>query len=125
MTDALKTLIAKRAELAGLLAPLEREAATLRTQINHVDHVLLMLGYENPEAIRPKRPVVNRFRNRELSIFVRELQRDGLSLTNREAALRIVAAKGWDAGDADLLRKVTDSIKSARRHLNAGSRAIS
>lgn len=122
--QAIKALVEKRAELAGQLAPLEREATALRGQINHLDHVLVMLGYDDPDRIRPKRPTVNRFKHRELSIFVRELQREGLSVSNREAALRLIEAKGWDTSDADLLGKVSDSIKSAKRHLRTSRRAF-
>lgn len=115
---AIRALIEKRAELAGRLLELERQKGALRVQINHVDHVLAIMGYgEPPRLIRAVRPKANRFANRELAIFIRELQRDGEVLTNRDAALRIIERKGWDAGDRDLLRKVVESIKSAKKQL--------
>jgi hypothetical protein len=121
---AIRALVEKRAELSGKLADLERQKNAIRVQINHIDHVLAIMGYgEPPRLIRAARPKVNRFANRELAKFIRELQRDGLVLTNRDAALKIIEAKGWDAGDRDLLRKVVESIKSAKKQLRRGAQS--
>ena len=69
------------------------------------------------------RPKVYLFKRRELAMFVHELGREGLTLTNRDAALRMIAAKGWDAADLDLVRRVTEAIKSAKTG-NAGQRGV-
>jgi hypothetical protein len=120
---AIRALIEKRAELAGKLADLERQKNAIRVQINHVDHVLAIMGYgEPPRLIRAVRPKANRFANRELGKFIRELERDKLALTNRDAALKIIEAKGWDASDRDLLHKVVESIKSAKKQLRRAAR---
>lgn len=44
--------------------------------------------------------------------------------TNREIALRVIEAKGWDAGDRALVAKVASAIRSSknwdrRRRMNA------
>lgn len=95
-SHAIAALVHKRAELSGMILDLDRQRAALRSQMHHVDHALAILGYgKPPRDIRPKQPKTNRFQNRELSIFLRELARDGERLTNREAALRMIAKKGW------------------------------
>lgn len=111
----ISALVAKRAELSGRLIDLDRQKAAIRADLRHVDHTLAIFGYgDPPRDIPPVRPKVYRFKRRELAIFVRELARDGAKLTNREAALQVMERKGWDAGDAELVRKVTESVKSAK-----------
>lgn len=122
-THVISALIAKRAELSGKLVDLDRQKAALRAQLRHVDHTLAIFGYgDPPRDIPPVRPKVYLFKRRELAIFIRELARDGSGLTNREAALQLIARKGWDTGDADLVRRVTESVKSAKEYQRRQSR---
>lgn len=119
----ISALVRKRAELAGKAIDLDRQKAKLRAEIRHIDHALAIFGYgDPPRKIAPVRPKVYRFKRRELAIFVRELARDGMTLTNREAALRLIAAKGWNADDAELVRAVTESVKSAKNWQNRSER---
>lgn len=110
----ISALVAKRAELAGQALALDRQKATLRAQINHIDHSLAIFGYKDaPRDIKPKDRHVYRFKRRELPRFIRQIESGG-KLPNREIAMRIIAAKGWDAADRELTAKVADSIKSAK-----------
>jgi hypothetical protein len=111
----ISALVAKRAELSGKLIDLDRQKAALRAQLRHVDHTLAIFGYgDPPHEIAPVRPKVNRFKRRELATFVMGLEREGVKLSNRDAALRMIGAKDWDAGDAHLVRVVTEAIKKAK-----------
>jgi hypothetical protein len=114
-SHVVSALVAKRAELSGKSLDLDRQKAELKAQIGHIDHTLAIFGYRDPPRdIKPVRPKVYLFKRRELALFLMDMQREGLKLSNRDAALRLIAAKGWEAGDAQLLRKVTESIKSAK-----------
>jgi hypothetical protein len=66
-------LIAKRRELAGVIAELERQLAQHRTDLTHIDGVLRVLATNrDPESIKPKR-VYRRslyFERRELSRLI-------------------------------------------------------
>lgn len=122
-THVISALVAKRAELSGKLIDLDRQKAAIRAQLRHVDHTLAIFGYgDPPRDIPPVRPKAYLFKRRELAIYVRELKRDGSTLTNREAALQMIARKGWDAGDAELVRKVTEGVKSAKEYQRRQSR---
>jgi hypothetical protein len=114
-SHAISALVAKRAELSGKSLDQDRQKAELKAQISHIDHTLAIFGYRDPPRdIKPVRPVVYRFERRELPLFLMDMQREGMKLSNRDAALRLIAAKGWDAADLDLVRKVTESVKSAK-----------
>jgi len=92
---------------------LRQQGAHLKDQIAHVDHVLAIFGYKDPpRAIKPKQHKVYRFKRRELSILLRQYEGG----TNRDIALRIIEHKGWDAGDRELVAKITDSVKSAKQY---------
>jgi hypothetical protein len=54
-THVVSALVAKRSELAGFIADLEKRAAQHRADLGHVDAVLRLYGEAKPEAIRPKR----------------------------------------------------------------------
>jgi hypothetical protein len=50
------SLIAKRRELAGVIAELERQLAQHRADLTHIDGVLRVLATDlDPECIKPKR----------------------------------------------------------------------
>jgi hypothetical protein len=114
-SHAISALVAKRAELSGKSLDLDRQKAELKAQISHIDHTLAIFGYRDPPRdIKPVRPKVYRFARRELSLFLIDMKREGLDLSNRDAALKLMALKGWDVADLDLVRKVAESVKSAK-----------
>lgn len=125
-THVISALKTKRAELSGKLIDLDRQKAALRAQLRHVDHTLAIFGYgDPPRDIPPVRPKTYLFKRRELAIYVRELARDGSTLTNREAALQMIERKGWDADDAELVRKVAEGVKSAKNWQQRQKRVMS
>lgn len=112
-THVISALVAKRAELSGLMLDLDRRKAALRSQLNHIDHSLAIFGYKDPpKDIRPVVPKVYRFERRELPRLMRQFAPGGVA--NRDAALAIIAHKGWNVDDRDLVAKVSDSVKSAK-----------
>jgi hypothetical protein len=112
-THVISALITKRAELSGMMIDLERRKAALKSQLHHIDHSLAIFGYKDaPRYIRPVVPKVYRFERRELPRLMRQFAIEGMA--NREIALAIIAHKGWNVDDRDLVAKVTDSVKSAK-----------
>jgi hypothetical protein len=93
-------LIAKRAELAGIIADLERQLAQHRANQTHIDGVLRVLAADlNPEAIRPKR-VYKRtryFARNELSRLCLGVLRTaaGEPVTADFIAKQVIIAKGF------------------------------
>lgn len=69
-----------------------------------------------PRDIAPKRPRVYRFKMRELSRLLLDMERDGIKRTNREIVLQIMSGKGWDTSDRELVAKVAESVKSAKEY---------
>jgi hypothetical protein len=105
---AINTLVAKRAEIAGLI---RFNGADLAGQLQHVDAVLLILGYRgDPSQIVPLRRKPNRFRKGELWRLILQHEAEG-STSNRETATRIVQAKRWDAA---LVKPLMDCVKQAK-----------
>lgn len=117
---AINTLVAKRAEISGLI---RFKGADLADQLQHIDAVLVILGYKgDPSEIVPLRRKPNRFRRGELYRLIVKHEADG-SASNRETATRIVQAKGWDAA---LVKPIMDCIKTAkgwRRRMDATNSA--
>lgn len=118
-THVITALVAKRAELSGQMMDLDRRKSTLKTQINHIDQSLAIFGYKRePRDIRPIIPKKRRFKKLELPRLMRQFTHG----TNRDIALAIIAFKGWDIGDTDLIANVADSVKSAKNWANRKAR---
>jgi hypothetical protein len=112
----ISALVAKRAELAGQILALDRKRAVLIDQLSSIDHTLAIFTYEgNPRDIKPKGKHVYIFKRNELP---RLLRKDGGQGTNREIALRIIEAKGWNAANKALIAKVIQAIKSQKNWRN-------
>src|SRR6266850_8550300 len=105
MTDHIVSgLIAKRAELAGIIDKLQRQLDQHRADLAHIDGVLRVLASDlDPETIRPKRAYRrNRyFARNELSRLCLGVLRTatGELLSTDDIAGRVIAAKGFDATD--------------------------
>lgn len=111
-------LVAKRAELSGQVLDLDRQKAVLKSQLQTIDEALAIFGYAGlPDDIKPRRAANRLFKRNELA---RLLRRDGGQGGNREIALRIMAVKGWDAADRELVAKVTESVKGAKNWQRRG-----
>jgi hypothetical protein len=107
-------LITKRAELAGVIAELERQRAQDRADLTHIDGVLRVLASDlDPETIKPRRRLA---RHREFTAASRALPPDrglGERVDLQDAAVRT-------EGLAVIAREA-DRDKPSRVHLHRSS----
>src|SRR5258707_15322531 len=92
-------LIAKRAELAGVVAELEKELDQRRADLTHIDGTLRLLCSDlDPTRIRPKRRYrrARYFAHNELSRLCLDALRRAASepISTDDIAGQIIAAKG-------------------------------
>jgi hypothetical protein len=123
MTDhVVSRLIVKRAELAGIVAKLQRQIDQYQADLTHLDGVLRILATElDPETIRPKR-VYRRtryFARNELSRLCLNVFRlaGGTPLSTDEITTRAMMAKGFDPNDAILRASIRDQVGSIVKRL--------
>jgi hypothetical protein len=101
---------------------MQRQLDQHRADLTHIDGVLRVLAADlDPETIRPKRAYRrNRyFARNELSRLCLGVLRTaaGELLSTDEIAGRVIAAKGFDAGDAMLRAAIRDQIGSIIKRL--------
>jgi hypothetical protein len=118
-------LIEKRRELAGIIDELQRRLDQHRADLTHIDGVLRVLAVNlDPETIRPKRAYRrNRyFARNELSRLCLGVLRTAADelLSTDEIASRVIAAKGFDVGDAILRTAIRDQVGSTVKRLHRG-----
>jgi hypothetical protein len=116
-------LIEKRRELAGIIDELQRQLDQHRADLTHIDGVLRVLAVDlDPQTIRPKRLYRrNRyFARNELSRLCLGVLRTaaGELLSTGDIAGRVIAAKGFDAGDAILRAAIRDQVGSVVKRLH-------
>jgi hypothetical protein len=116
-------LIEKRRELAGIIDDLQRQLDQLWADLTHIDGALRVLATDlDPEMIRPKRAYRrNRyFARNELSRLCLGVFRTaaGELLSTDDIAGRVIAAKGFDAGDAILRAAVREQVGSTVKRLH-------
>lgn len=105
---AINALVAKRAEISGMV---RFKGVDLAHQLEHIDAVLVILGYKgDPTQIVPLRRKPNRFRKGELYRLILKHEAEG-NASNRETATRIVQAKGWSEA---LVKPIMNCIKTAK-----------
>jgi hypothetical protein len=120
---AVSRLISKRAELAGMIAHLEQELDQCRADLTHIDGALRVLRSDlDPDSIPPRR-VYSRtryFARNELSRLCMDTLRlaAGEPLTAEEITIRIMTAKGLEAGDARLRATVRVQAGSVLKRLH-------
>lgn len=123
MTDhVVSGLIAKRAELAGIIDQLQRQLDQHRADLTHIDGVLRVLAADlDPEAIRPKRSYRrNRyFARNELSRFCLSMFRTMATapVSIDEIVGQVIAVKGFDAADAILRAAIRDQTGNIVKRL--------
>jgi hypothetical protein len=116
-------LIEKRRELAGIIDQLQRQLDQYRADLTHIDGVLRVLATDlDPETIRPKRAYRrNRyFARNELSRLCLGVLRTaaGELLSTADIAGRVIAAKGFDTGDAILRAAIREQVGSTMKRLH-------
>ena len=116
-------LIEKRRELSAVIDQLQRQLDQYRVDLTHIDGVLRVLASDlDPETIRPKR-IYRRnryFARNELSRLCLGVLRTaaGELLSTDDIAGRVIAAKGFDAGDAILRTGAsTRRVIFCRKHI--------
>jgi hypothetical protein len=115
-------LIAKRAELAGIIAQLQRQIDQHRADLAHIDGVLRILASDiDPEAIKPKRAYhrTRYFEGRELSRLILAALRTATEpLSIGDLAGQAMTAKGFDLADAILRASICHQVGLAARRLH-------
>jgi hypothetical protein len=116
MTDfVVSGLIAKRAELAGIIGELQRQLDQHRADLTHIDGVLRVLAADLDLAtIKPKRAYRrNRYFGRnELSRICLGVFRTaaGESINVDDITRKVITAKGFDIGDSILHKAIRDQV---------------
>jgi hypothetical protein len=116
-------LIAKRRELAGIIDEMQRQLDQHRADLTHIDGALRVLAIDlDPQTIRPKR-VYRRnryFARNELSRLCLGVLRTaaGELLSTDDIAGRVIAAKGFDGGDAILRAAIREQVGSTVKRLH-------
>ena len=130
MTDhVISGLIAKRAELAGIIDHLQRQLDQYRADLTHIDGVLRVLASGiNPEAICPKRIYRrNRYFSRnELSRLCLEAFRRaaGEPLSIDEIDGHVIMAEGFDIGDRVLRAAIRGQSGDVVKRLHRDGKAV-
>src|SRR5205807_10014783 len=119
-------LIEKRRQLAGVIDQLQRQLDQHRADLVHIDSVLRVLASDlDPETIKPKRTYRrNRyFARNELSRLCLGVLRTaaGELLSTDDIAARVIAAKGFNTGDAILHAAIRDQVGSTVKRLHRAS----
>jgi hypothetical protein len=116
-------LIAKRAELAGVVDQLQRQLDQHRADLTHIDGVLRILASGlDPETIRPKR-IYRRnryFARNELSRLCLGVFRTaaGEPVSVDDIAGQVIATKGFDPADGILRKAIRDQAGDIVKRLH-------
>lgn len=112
----LSALVTKRAELAGEIEGLERQADQFRADLLHIDAAIRIFAPDyRPNEIRPKakRMKGEWFAHGELMRLVLEtLRKASDPMTAKEIALALMAHKGFDTSDERTVRLVEKRVFS-------------
>jgi hypothetical protein len=117
------SLIEKRRELAGIIDELQRRLDQHRADLTHIDGVLRVLASDlDPETLRPKR-IYRRnryFARDELTRLCLGVLRTaaGELLSTDDIAGRVIATKGFEAGDAILRASIREQVGSTVKRLH-------
>ena len=123
-SHVISALVAKRAEIAGLINDLERKIRQYRVDLAHIDSTIALFDPTVAiDAIKPKRPAgpkSEHFVHGEMTRRCREALRDAAEpLSANDMAMRMMADKGLDAEDrtlrADFVVRILWAMKRLRR----------
>jgi hypothetical protein len=125
-TQAKYTLEQLHAELGGKILDNKKEAARLAQAMKHVEAVLKMIdpAYDvRPIAVRRRRPNPYFERGTVFRCALDALRAAGTSLTVREIALAMLAAKGVPDAPPKAVRDLFGAVQAALRNHKGGSAA--
>jgi hypothetical protein len=118
-SHVVSALIAKRAEIAGLIDHHHLALRNLLIDLDNLDATLRMFKPDiDLEIIRPK-PLPPRnaaFQGEVTRAILDKLRRMQRPMTTRELALAVLEARGLDNADAALLRTIVKRVNAALRH---------
>jgi hypothetical protein len=110
-------LVAKRSEVAGLIADLERKAAQQRADLVHVDAVLRLYAPELEADCIPSRAVRRRngwFKSGELVRMVLDILRIAPApMSGKEIAAVVMVRRGLDLADMHSARLIGKLVNNA------------
>jgi hypothetical protein len=127
---AISRLIAKRAEIAGMVVELEEELNQCRADLTHIDGALRLLRADlDPTTIPPRERRYKRthyFAHNELSRLCMDMLRQSIGepLTAEEITIRIMTAKGLDVRDARLRGAARVQIGAVLKRLSRKQIAV-
>jgi hypothetical protein len=126
---AVSRLIAKRMELAGIVAEMEKELDRYRADLTHIDGALRVLRVGlDPSTIQPRRRYrkAQYFGHNELSRLCLNTLRiaGGEPLTSKEITIRIMTAKNLEMRDESLFAAVRVQVGSVLKRLNRKQIAV-
>jgi hypothetical protein len=119
----------KRALVAGLIEKLERKLEQQRADLTHIDGVLRLFQPDrDPGDIKSKRSYVRRtryFARNELSRLCMDAIRgtDGALMSTDELVGRVIAEKGFDAGDTALRKAISEQVLALFRSFRKKKRS--
>src|SRR5947208_3321166 len=118
---ALAALRHKRATLSGEIVSLEKSLAWKRSQIEHVDATLAIMGGGDPDKIKPVKPYkrIPLFKQGELAQLVRDaLRRGGKPMLLGQIVANIVAELGHGEAAIPAMRH---RVRASVQYLSAKS----
>src|SRR5436853_7882758 len=119
-SHVLTGLMAKRAEVAGRI---EHAQDQLRQLVIHLDHIDAAFHIFDPSIeleeikARPVPPKHQAFRGQVTRIVLTALRNAKKPLTTADIAQRVMAERGLDTANAQLLKTMTKRAGACRRHL--------
>lgn len=121
-SPVIHALIAKRAEVSGIIADLEERTRQARADLVHIDATLRLFDPDtDPDQIAAKKPARRQrwFGNGEISRRIREALRDATEPVAAEAIVRAAMAdKGLDPEDKAIRQELNRSFLWALHRLH-------
>ena len=118
-THVLSALIAKRAELAGKIEHLQDQVRSMVIDLDNVDHTIHLFDPTIELAEISKRPVPPRhsaFRGEVSRIVLETLRNAKRPLTSSEIGQRVLAERGLDTSNPQLLKLMMKRAGACLRH---------
>ena len=110
------TLRSKRDEILSSIKAYERHAEQAKADLAHINAVMRLFEASGDPKDMPRYVDVHRlFKRAEKWELCSQALAEGRELTTKELAAHVIAAKGFDAGDAVLAKAVTFQLVQSLR----------